>query len=232
MRRESFRVLEKPLLSRDNLLGSHRHEARWSPCSSKPFVQQPAIVLVYVMLIAFPFPSVTLLRPLFSQSATCLTLFRLCSGGVGFVASSTGGQISSRLLSMRSAAALLELPQVNPFPAPPLLESHPLPLPPCYPTRFPDSLATSALCEAASDTWSEPGSPFAGYAPSSSGGTFAELSIGSSPVRELPELSLRVSVKTPPYGIAGGGGTSGLLGSFLPSLLSLARSIASRMLLL
>ena len=33
------------------------------------------------------------------------------SGG-GFVALSTGGQISSRLLSMRSAAALLELPQV------------------------------------------------------------------------------------------------------------------------
>ena len=33
------------------------------------------------------------------------------SGG-GFMALSTGGQISSRLLSMRSAAALLELPQV------------------------------------------------------------------------------------------------------------------------
>jgi len=32
--------------------------------------------------------------------------------GYGFVALSTGGQISSRLLSMRSAAALLELPQV------------------------------------------------------------------------------------------------------------------------
>lgn len=30
----------------------------------------------------------------------------------GFVAASTGGQISSRLLSMRSASALLELPQV------------------------------------------------------------------------------------------------------------------------
>jgi MoeA C-terminal region (domain IV) len=39
------------------------------------------------------------------------------SGG-GFVALSTGGQISSRLLSMRSAAALLELPQV-PLPPPP-----------------------------------------------------------------------------------------------------------------
>ena len=40
----------------------------------------------------------------------------------GFVASSTGGQISSRLLSMRSAAALLELPQVHQTAAPPLAE--------------------------------------------------------------------------------------------------------------
>lgn len=39
------------------------------------------------------------------------------SGG-GFVALSTGGQISSRLLSMRSAAALLELPQVPLSPPP------------------------------------------------------------------------------------------------------------------
>lgn len=33
----------------------------------------------------------------------------------GFLAYSTGGQISSRLLSMRSAVALLELPQVTFF---------------------------------------------------------------------------------------------------------------------
>ena len=34
-------------------------------------------------------------------------------GGTGFAAASTGGQISSRLLSMRSANALLELPSVS-----------------------------------------------------------------------------------------------------------------------
>ena len=35
------------------------------------------------------------------------------AGGAGFAAASTGGQISSRLLSMRSANALLELPCVS-----------------------------------------------------------------------------------------------------------------------
>ena len=39
-------------------------------------------------------------------------LFRAAGGGE-FAASSTGGQISSRLLSMRSANALLELPAVS-----------------------------------------------------------------------------------------------------------------------
>lgn len=39
-------------------------------------------------------------------------LFRAAGGGE-FAASSTGGQISSRLLSMRSAKALLELPAVS-----------------------------------------------------------------------------------------------------------------------
>ncbi len=53
---------------------------------------------------------------------TAMTAPLLCrrpgsaGGEVGgeLVAESTGGQISSRLLSMRSANALLELPQVHP----------------------------------------------------------------------------------------------------------------------
>ncbi len=44
---------------------------------------------------------------------TLCVLFR-AGGGAEFAASSTGGQISSRLLSMRSANALLELPAVSP----------------------------------------------------------------------------------------------------------------------
>ena len=43
-------------------------------------------------------------------------------GGGELVASSTGGQISSRLLSMRSANALLELPQVTKVPAHPVYD--------------------------------------------------------------------------------------------------------------
>ncbi len=54
---------------------------------------------------------------------TAMTALLLCrrpdsaEGEVGgeLVAESTGGQISSRLLSMRSANALLELPQVHPW---------------------------------------------------------------------------------------------------------------------
>ena len=61
------------------------------------------------------------------RGAKCRTCECREAGGGGFAAASTGGQISSRLLSMRSANALLELPSVS-APSSALLAGDCLPL--------------------------------------------------------------------------------------------------------